>query len=72
MKSAKLSLVHIYKILLEIKNGISSTKSVEGAVIKTTGWEVRDVKFIDDNELMLAVSTKCKPADGIVLACRFS
>ena len=72
MKPAKPSLVHIYKILLDIKNGISSTKSVESAVIKTAGWEVRDVKFVDDNEFMLAVSTKCKPADGIVLACRFS
>ena len=72
MRPAKPSLVHIYKILLEIKNGISSTQSVEGAVIKTAGWEVRDVKFVDDNELMLAVSTKCKPADGIMLACHFS
>ena len=58
--------------MLEIKNGISSTKSVEGAVIKTAGWEVRDVKFVDDNELMLAVSTNCKPVDGIVLACYLS
>ena len=64
--------MHIYKILLEIKNGISSTKSVEGAVIKTAGWEVRDVKFVDDKELVLAVSTKCKTSDDIVLACRFS
>ena len=51
---------------------MSSTKSVEGAVIKTAGWEVRDVKFVDDDELMLAVSAKCKPADVIVLARRFS
>ena len=64
--------MRIYKILLEIKNGISSTKSVECAVIKTAGWQVRDVKFVDDNELMLAVSTKCKPAGGIVLACHIS
>ena len=64
--------VCIYKILLEIKNGMSSTKSIEGAVIKTAGWEVRDVKFVDDDELVLAVSTKCKRAGDIVLACRFS
>lgn len=51
---------------------MSSTKSVEGAVIKTAGWEVRDVKFVDDDELMLAVSAKCKPSDVIVLARRFS
>lgn len=37
-------------------------------MIETAGWEVRDVKFVDDDELVLAVSTKCKPAEGIVLA----
>lgn len=50
--------VRIYKIVLGIKNGMSSTKTVEGAVIKTAGWEVRDVKFVDDDELVLAVSAK--------------
>lgn len=68
MKNAKLTLVRVYKILLEIQNGISSTKSVESAMIETAGWEVRDVKFVDDDELVLAVSTKCKPAKGIELA----
>lgn len=72
MKKAKPRLVRIYRILLRIKNGMSSTKSVEGAVIKTAGWEIRDVKFVDDDELMLAVSAKCKHADGIVLARRSS
>ena len=72
MKNAKPRPVRIYKILLEIKNGMSSTKSVEAVVIETAGWEVRDVKFVDDDDLMLAVSTKCKPAEGIVLAYRFS
>ena len=57
--------------MLVIQNGMSSTKSVGGAVIKTAGWEVRDVKFVDDKELVLAVSAKCKPADGIVLNSRF-
>ena len=64
--------MRIYRIVLGVKNGMSSTKSVEGAVIKTAGWVVRDVKFVDDDELMLAVSAKCKPADVIVLARRFS
>lgn len=72
MENAKPRLVRIYRIVLEIKNGMSSTKSVEGAVIKTASWEFRDVKFVDDDELVLAVSAKCKPADGIVLTRRFS
>lgn len=50
--------VRIYRIVLEIKNGMSSTKSVEGAVIKTASWEFRDVKFVDDDELVLAVSAE--------------
>lgn len=72
MENAKPRLVRIYRIVLEIKNGMSSTKSVEGAVIKTASWEFRDVKFVDDDELVLAVSAECKPADGIVLTRRFS
>ena len=71
-KHAKPRIVHIFKILLEISNGMSSTKSLESAVIKTAGWEVRDVKFIDDDELMLAVSTDCKLSGGTVLAGRQS
>ena len=63
--------MRIYRIVLLIKNGMSSTKSVAGAVIKTAGWEVRDVKFVDDDELVLAVSANCKPADGIVLSSCF-
>lgn len=51
---------------------MSSTKSVEGAVIKTAGWEVRDVKFVDDTELMLAVSMNCKLDSGVMLARRLS
>lgn len=68
MKKAKPRLVRIYRILLGIKNGTSSTKSLECAVIKTAGWEVRDVKFVDDDELVLAVSAQCKPAVGVVRA----
>ncbi|KAM0799702.1 anaphase-promoting complex, cyclosome, subunit 4-domain-containing protein [Usnea florida] len=48
--------VRIYRTALEIKNGVSSTKTMKGAVIETAGWEVKDVKFIDDGELLLAVS----------------
>ncbi len=51
---------------------MSSTKRVDVAVIKTAGWEVRDVKFVDDDELMMAMSTKCKPTGAAVLARPFS
>ena len=56
-------------MLLEIGNGMSSTMSVERTTIKTIG-RVRDVKFVDDEELMLAVSTRCKHASDMVLVRR--
>ena len=64
--------VRIYRTALEIKNGVSSTKTMKGAVIETAGWEVKDVKFIDDGELLLAVSANCKLADGLGLTRFFS
>ena len=51
---------------------MSSTKSVDVAVIKTASWEVKDVKFVDDDEMVLAVAEKCKPVCAIALARRFS
>ena len=53
-------LVHVYRITFEIENGMSSTKGVEVASIRTAALEIRDVKFIDDDELMLAASDKSK------------
>lgn len=35
---------------------MSSVKSVEIAFIRMTGFNVRDAKFIDDEELLLAVT----------------
>ena len=48
---------------------MSSTMNVESATIKTVGT-VRDAKFIDDEELMLAVSTNCKHAIDFMLVRR--
>jgi hypothetical protein len=39
---------------------MSSTDVVEIASIRTATMEVKDVRFIDDDELMLAVSDKGK------------
>ena len=70
--SNKIIQVRVYRILLGIKNGMSSTKSVEGAVIKTAGWDVRDVRFVDDDELVFAVSAMGKPAEPTIFASHFS
>ena len=50
----------IYRITTEIENGMSSTKCVERAFIGTASWTIRDVKFIDDDELVLAAVDKGK------------
>ena len=54
------TLVRVYKVLLEIENGMSTTTSVETASIRLAGFEVKDVKFVDDDEFMLATSDECK------------
>lgn len=45
---------------MEIVNGMSSTKLVERALIRTAGLDVRDIEFIDDIELLIAVSDQGK------------
>ena len=54
------TLVRVYKIVLEIENGMSTTTSVEIASVRLAGFEVKDVKFIDDDEIVLATSDECK------------
>ena len=57
---ADINQVHIYKIVLTINHGMSTVESVEHAVLKTEGWTIQDVKFVDDCDLILAMSTKCE------------
>lgn len=53
-------LVRVYRIVLEIENGMSTTTSVEIASVRLAGFDVKDVKFIDDDEFVLATSDECK------------
>ena len=39
---------------------MSSVEKVEVADIETAGWHVRDAKFVDDQDLVLAVSDNSK------------
>lgn len=55
-----LILVRIYRILVETVNGMSTTKHVEHAFIRTAGWEIADLKFIDDEELVVAMTDQSK------------
>lgn len=42
--------------MFDVENGMSSTKSVEIAFIRTGGINIRDAKFVDDDELVLAMT----------------
>lgn len=46
--------IKIFRILLVIENGVSSTKSVQHDNIAVPAGAVRDMKFIDDEHLALA------------------
>ena len=54
-------LVRIFKVFFKIENGMSSTQGVECALVKIPMpiESVRDVKFVDDEALMIALTTDC-------------
>lgn len=48
--------VYICRIKLKIENGMSSTQTVEYALIVNQLGNVQDLKFVDDEKLMLVMS----------------
>ena len=50
--------VWIYRVTMQIENGMSSTKAVERAALRTEDWLVKDLKFVDDEDVILAVSNE--------------
>lgn len=52
-------LVKMYKVVLNVINGISSTEAVHGATLRLLRETIKDVRFIDDELLMLASCTEC-------------
>ena len=55
----RLCAVHIYRLVLNIENGVSATEPVELALIRVPQGTVDDIKFVDDEALMLSVTEKC-------------
>lgn len=45
---------------------MSFTKYIEDAFIRTAGWTIRDVKFADDDDLLVAASDQGKQPQGRV------
>lgn len=48
--------VYICRIKLKIENGMSFTQTVEYALIMNRLGNVQDLKFVDDEKLMLVMS----------------
>ena len=51
-----LIVVQVFRTVSKIENGISSTQSAEKAMIKGMEAKVKDVRFVDDAVLMIAIS----------------
>ena len=65
-------IVRIHKIRLSVVNGISSLQSTEYTVIFLPKHkEVKDIKFVDDKTVIVAVADKCKCTVGVwVKSCK--
>ncbi|KAL9128189.1 MAG: hypothetical protein Q9217_003089 [Psora testacea] len=54
---AELDQVCIFRITLVLSNGMSAVENVGHTTINVEGWKIQDIKFADDNDLILALST---------------
>ena len=51
--------VKILKVNLKVENGMSSTQSVYCSHSKVSHGTIQDVKFVDDENMMLAIVDNC-------------
>ena len=56
---ANRKIVRVFRLSMTIENGVSTTKSVQCAYIGVAPAQVQDVKFVDDDNLILAVKSNC-------------
>ena len=55
---------------LKVENGMSSTQSVYYAHLKVSPGTIQDVKFVDDENIMLAIVDDCKFIDAHLIVAR--
>ena len=56
-------LVRVHKVRLAVLNGISSLRSIEhAAVLLPREQEIKDIKYVDDQIMIVALAKKCKCA----------
>lgn len=52
--------VRLFRVTLKVENGMSNTESVQYAHIHPATGKVQDVKFVDDQNIILAVVGECQ------------
>ena len=52
--------VKVFKVNLKVENGMSSNQSVYCAHLKVPRGIIQDVKFVDDENVMLAIVDDCE------------
>ena len=52
------SAICIYRIPMVIKNGMSTSGDPQCARMEFGDWQVKDLRFIDDDEILVALSSK--------------
>ena len=57
---AESSAVKLFKVILKVESGMSTTESVTCAHIHPSPGTIQDVKFVDDEHMMLAIVDDCR------------
>ena len=52
--------IRIFRVSLKIDNGMSAVDDIQYAQCDLASCRLRDVCFIDDKEMILAISDECK------------
>ncbi|KAG8528832.1 uncharacterized protein KY384_006521 [Bacidia gigantensis] len=48
--------IELYRVMISIEHGMSTIEGVESALIDLGDWHLRDSRFLDDREMIVAIS----------------
>lgn len=58
------AIVQVYLISFRIDNGMSTIEDTKCASLQLGGWHLKDIKFVDDKDMILAMSNDSKFQDA--------
>ena len=47
------SIVHIYRVILDVVNGVSSTRQIRTTTLNLKGGEIRDLKYVPQDRVLM-------------------